>query len=345
MTFSLMMQAEHSNGIHHILVLISNFADLYFPKSACYVLEFGEVSAKYSPEAFKTALKQLDENLIIRIERGCNNGDLIKIFTDHVAEIWNNIPDTIPRSKVNISIMLMTALRIYHTMFSPLFCKNMEYFIEESSHQLLDMLVGSLFNRQMTHDSKFLSIVIDEMIDQDFSKDSPLSAIVKQGRKFHTALLGATQDYYNQGSSSLDTMKQANIQSFCRPGKSEDHVAQKLGYSNVIDAGFHKSKAGDTIIEFYAYNKDTGINEAITLSGFMILILNTRHGGALQATGSLPISWKSHPSMVLIEPPPLLESVDGQKYHYPHTFHCHSGFWNCIFIARPIGVLAYGFCG
>ncbi len=629
---------ENSNGIHHILVLISNFADLYFPKSACCVLEFGEVSAKYSPEAFKTALKQLDENLIIRIERGCNNGDLIKIFTDHVAEIWNNIPDTIPRSKVNIFIMLMTALRLYHTMFSPLFCKNMENFIEgwlysqeqdrqplndmicseygsilnqkiadgyfrlilkdevtlfdkgshtivvdqakrriyietadsfsivknemqsindadsltaalysceylphnpkgeksiriaamtsngipyplyvhavsytlltpenrqrfdlidkeanlfkynelptenflplvktidgryagkmllyeaeesniyfgtgrtgsgkswaiaqilcmlfmlkhnvvvfdvsgtytrekllrmlptdvvnrlfefiaigegrgsipidlgslsgckslpdkknaifsvvhaaigkldknqtsaiksflsdylrtksdsvdleamcrsaklknpfiakimqrfnsvvqditnisfetqnwsdlfdrnkiivldlglevgESSHQLLDMLVGSLFNRQMTHDSKFLSIVIDELIDQDFSKGSPLSTIVKQGRKFHTALLGATQDYFNQGSSSLDTMKQANIQSFCRPGKSEDHVAQKLGYNNAIDAGFQKFKSGDTIIEFDAYNKETGSNEAITLSGRVVDFVDT----------------------------------------------------------------------
>jgi len=28
--------------------------------------------------------------------------------------------------------------------------------------------------------------------------------------------------------------------------------------------------------------------------------------------------------MVLIEPPPLLESVAGRKYHYPHTFHCRS---------------------
>ena len=28
--------------------------------------------------------------------------------------------------------------------------------------------------------------------------------------------------------------------------------------------------------------------------------------------------------MVLIEPPPLLESVAGRKYHYPHTFHCPS---------------------
>ena len=142
--------------------------------------------------------------------------------------------------------------------------------VGDSTHQLLDMMVGSLFNWQMSHDSGFLSIAIDELIDQDFSTGSPLQTIVKQGRKFHTALIGATQDYYNQGSSHLDTMKQANIKSFCRPGKSEDRVAQKLGYSNAVDAGFNKFKAGDTIIEFDGYNKETGENEALTIKGRVV---------------------------------------------------------------------------
>ena len=142
--------------------------------------------------------------------------------------------------------------------------------VGDSNHQLLDMLVGSLFNWQMSHDSGFLSIAIDELIDQDFSTGSPLQTIVKQGRKFHTALIGATQDYYNQGSSHLDTMKQANIKSFCRPGKSEDRVAQKLGYSNAVDAGFNKFKAGDTILEFDGYNKETGENEALTMKGRVV---------------------------------------------------------------------------
>lgn len=47
--------------------------------------------------------------------------------------------------------------------------------------------------------------------------------------------------------------------------------------------------------------------------------------GTLQTTDSLSISWKSHPSEVLPEPSPLLESVAGRKYHYLHTFHCRSG--------------------
>lgn len=147
--------------------------------------------------------------------------------------------------------------------------------VGDSNHQLLDMMVGSLFNWQMSHDKDFLSIVIDELIDQDFSTGSPLQTVVKQGRKFHTALVGAAQDYYNQGSSYLDVMKQANIKSFCRPSKSEDRMAQKLGYSNAADAGFNKFKAGDTILEFDGYNKETDGNEAITLKGRVVDFVET----------------------------------------------------------------------
>ncbi len=73
--------------------------------------------------------------------------------------------------------------------------------VGDSTHQLLDMMAGSLFNWQMSHDTGFLSIAIDEVADQDFSRGAPLHTTVKQGRKFHTALLSATQDYFNQGSS------------------------------------------------------------------------------------------------------------------------------------------------
>ncbi len=147
--------------------------------------------------------------------------------------------------------------------------------VGDSTHQLLDMMVGSLFNWQMSLDAGFLSIAIDELIDQDFSTGSPLQTLVKQGRKYHSALIGATQDYYNQGSSHLDVMKQANMKSFCRPGKSEDRVAQKLGYSNAVDAGFNKFKAGDTILEFDGYNKETGENEALTIKGRVVNFVET----------------------------------------------------------------------
>ena len=53
----------------------------------------------------------------------------------------------------------------------------------------------------------------------------------------------------------------------------------------------------------------------------VIFILNIRHGGTSETMNSLFISWTSHPSEVLSEPPPLLESVAGRKYHYPPAFH------------------------
>lgn len=630
---------ENSSGVHHISALISVYADLYIPHDKCCVLEFGEVSTDYSAETYKTALKRLDENIINRTERGCNRGDFIKVFNGYVDEVRNNIPCTIPQSKRNTYIMLMTALRVYNEWNTPLFCPDIEEYITEwlcsqeqdrqplydvicseygkilnqkiadgyfrlilkeettpfdkgsrtivvdkaqrriyvetadsfeiaknemtavndtdsltralysggyiphnakneksvriaaitsdgvpyplylhaisytllthknklrfelldkeanlftydempredflpliktiddrfagkkleynaeesnvyfgtgrtgsgkswaiaqiicmlfmlghtvvvfdvsgsytkekllkmlphavieklfrfinvgagkdpvpvdlgslsgyetlpdkkkaiysvlravagpidkgtsrklkgflsdylkdkkcsvdlndlcsklekepgfgtdvagcvdsvlndireigyeeqtwddlflqgrkiivinlgnevgdSTHQLLDMLVGSLFNWQMSHDTGFLSIAIDELIDQDLSTGSPLQTIVKQGRKFHTTLIGASQDYYNQGSSHLDVMKQANMKNFCRPGKSEDRVAQKLGYSNAVDAGFNKFKAGDTILEFDGYNKETGENEALTLKGRVVDFIET----------------------------------------------------------------------
>lgn len=147
--------------------------------------------------------------------------------------------------------------------------------VGDSNHQLLDMLVGSLFNWQMSHDNEFLSIAIDELIDQDFSIGSPLQTIVKQGRKFHTALIGATQDYFNQGSSNLDVMKQANIKSFSRPGKSEDRVAQKLGYSNAAAAGFNNFKAGDIIIDGDFYSRELDMNVPTVIKGSVVDFVET----------------------------------------------------------------------
>lgn len=145
----------------------------------------------------------------------------------------------------------------------------------QRTHQLLDILVGSLLHWQMSCDSKFLSIAIDELKDQDFTLGSALNTIVTEGRKFHTALIGATQDYFNQGSSYLDSMKQANIKSYCRPGKSEDRVAQKLGYSNASTAGFNKFKAGDVIVEADFYNRELNMNTPTTIKGRVVDFVET----------------------------------------------------------------------
>ena len=147
--------------------------------------------------------------------------------------------------------------------------------VGDSSHVLLDILVASLYGWQYQHNERQLAIFIDELADQNFAEQSPLNMILKQGRKQHIMLLGATQDYFSQGNSSLDVMKQATIKSYARPGKAEDRIAEKLGYANAIAAGFHQFKAGDVIVEFDALNKDSGENEPVTLRGRVIDFVET----------------------------------------------------------------------
>ena len=122
---------DNSNDVHHSLALISGYADMYIPKEMRCVLELGDVSVEYTAEAYKTALKRLDANLIERTERGCNNGDFIKIFNGYVDEVRNSIPDKLPLSKHNTYVMLITALRMYNEWYSPLFCPDIEQYIQE----------------------------------------------------------------------------------------------------------------------------------------------------------------------------------------------------------------------
>lgn len=119
-----------SSGVHHIIVLISGYADLYLPQDKCCVLDPGDTETSYSPSVFKPALKRMDANLIHRIEKGCNDGDLEKVFNSHVDEITTHIPGVIPISKRNVYIMLCTALRMYREFYSPLFAPDFEQEIE-----------------------------------------------------------------------------------------------------------------------------------------------------------------------------------------------------------------------
>ena len=86
--------------------------------------------------------------------------------------------------------------------------------VGDSSHILLDILAASLHNWQHLHNERYLAIFIDELADQNFADHSPLATILKQGRKDHIMMLGATQDFYGQGNSCLDVLKQATIKSF-----------------------------------------------------------------------------------------------------------------------------------
>ena len=147
--------------------------------------------------------------------------------------------------------------------------------VGDDTHVLLDILAASLINWQMLHDSKFLDIAVDELKDQNFAPNSILRTIVSDGRRFHTAIIGATQFYFDSRHPQLDAMRQAGIKSFGRPGKSADKIAQELGYDNAEAAGFNKFTHGDVILELDAFNKETGANEPITLRGRVVDFVDT----------------------------------------------------------------------
>ena len=143
------------------------------------------------------------------------------------------------------------------------------------THQLLDILVGSIFRWQICHDSKFLSIMIDELMDQNLAQNTPINTILCEGRKFHTALFGAKQDFFNIGSSHDDVLKQANMKSFCRPGKSEDRIARMLGFTNAIVAGFPDFISGDTIMDADFFDRELGINTPDRIRGRVVDFVDT----------------------------------------------------------------------
>lgn len=147
--------------------------------------------------------------------------------------------------------------------------------VGNTTHQLLDILVNSVFRWHIEHDTNFLSVIVDELKDQNLSKNSPLNTLISEGRKFHTALWGAKQDFFNQGSSYDDVLKQSNLKSFCRPGKSDDRIAKTLGYSNAIAAGFNNFRAGDVIMDSDFYNRELDMNTPTVIKGRVVDFVET----------------------------------------------------------------------
>ncbi len=147
--------------------------------------------------------------------------------------------------------------------------------VGSTTHQLLDILVNFVFRWHIEHDTNFLSVIVDELKDQNLFKNSPLNTLISEGRKFHTALWGAKQDYFNQGSTYDDVLKQSNLKSFCRPGKSDDRIAKMLGYSNATAACFNNFKAGDVIIDGDFYSRELDMNIHTVIKGRVVDFVET----------------------------------------------------------------------
>ena len=121
--------AGESETAYHNLALISSYADLYIPKEFLCVIDLEGESAEYSVAMYRNSLKNFDSGVIQRTEYECDKKRFIDTFNNYVNELQKNIPDSIPRSKHNTYIRLMTALRMYNEWYSPLFSPDIEQYI------------------------------------------------------------------------------------------------------------------------------------------------------------------------------------------------------------------------
>jgi hypothetical protein len=145
----------------------------------------------------------------------------------------------------------------------------------DNVHSLLDAMVSSAFEWQRDHDTAPLSIVIDEIKDQNFVEGSPLHTILTQGRKFHTKFIGMTQHYISTTSHAIDVVKEAGVKIFFKPSKSLDRIANELGFKNPADAGFGSMGIGDVILCAELYNKEDGVNEPVVIHAKAIKFIDT----------------------------------------------------------------------
>lgn len=145
----------------------------------------------------------------------------------------------------------------------------------DNVHSLLDAMISSVFEWERDHDTAPLTVVVDEIKDQNFTEGSPLHTILTQGRKFNTKLVGMTQQYISTSSHAIDVMKEAGIKIFFKPAKSLDRIAAELGYKNPVDAGFGSMGIGDIILSAELFNKVDGVNEPVVIHAKAIKFIDT----------------------------------------------------------------------
>jgi hypothetical protein len=138
----------------------------------------------------------------------------------------------------------------------------------DNQHQLIDMLLASLYNFQCLHPDCQLDIIIDELQNQNLSENGPILKIMKEGRKNHIAFTGATQSFHVKGDKVGDVMTYAATQIFLKPtDESEDNVAKVLNYDKKKREFFSQMERGDCIIRGNCYNKTKYMNCPVVIKG------------------------------------------------------------------------------
>ncbi len=138
----------------------------------------------------------------------------------------------------------------------------------EIGHQLMDMLMISLYHHQTEHGVRQLSIFIDEIQNQNLSKNGPIAKILKEGRKFHIDLNYATQTVSKTSSDVNKILDQASTSVFFRPDDiSESIVTHLLKMGKKESAVLDKLKPGECFVKSCFYDFEQQQSKPMVLCG------------------------------------------------------------------------------
>lgn len=145
-----------------------------------------------------------------------------------------------------------------------------------TSHQLIDMMLASLYGYQIKNDDRQLDIFIDEIQDQNLNPQAPVARILKQGRKYHTSLVFATQISSSNSSDSAKIMKQAGTSVFFQPdSSSKKAVAAMLELKKGDTYKLDSLKVGECFIKSDIYNYSSNRNEPTVIKGNTFMHFNS----------------------------------------------------------------------
>lgn len=138
----------------------------------------------------------------------------------------------------------------------------------ENDVQIINMLLATLYNFQLENNIIPMDVFIDEIQNQDFSEQSPVCKILKEGRKIHMSFLGATQEYYPRKTEPGSAMSKADTHIFLKPTPdSANIVASELHYGKGAVSRFDAMERGDCIIKGKFFRKELDRNSPAVLSG------------------------------------------------------------------------------
>ena len=135
-------------------------------------------------------------------------------------------------------------------------------------NQLIDMMLSNLFIYQQETPVIPLDIFVDEVQNQNVSTESPIARILREGRKFHCAFIGTTQDFYPFKNEVGKIMSKADTCIFHRPTpNSESAVAASLRFNKTDMSRFDAMQRGDAIAKGAFYSTAEKRNIPTILSG------------------------------------------------------------------------------